>query len=711
LGESRARPTRNTAANPLRHNPESTFPKPARRRIGDDSRFPRRISSSMSSLMRSAARWLARVAPLVLGTAATMSALAADDFLDPDQAFQVTAKALDDHRIELDYRIAPGYYLYRERFKFDATGATHGDPVIPPGKKKYDTALEQQVETYHDHVEVVIPFSAGPAAFDLVATHQGCAEKGLCYPPQQRTLHVQLKGLGAAANAVAIVKAADTGAPSSSTTAAGPDSTTAQSLRNAILGGPAGAPSPSSGAAAAGGTSASPVATLSPAPQDAGPQAAAASSDDHGLTDALHARRLWLLLPLAFLVGLGLSLTPCVLPMLPILSSIIVGQSEAVTRGRGLALAASYSLGMALVYTALGVVAGLLGEGLAAYLQKPAVLITFGLLLGVLSLSMFGLYELQLPSALRDRLNARNSSLSGGQMGGVFVMGVLSALIVSPCVSAPLAGVLLFIGQTHDAVLGGLGLFMIAAGMSVPLLLVGASAGALLPRGGAWMNRVKLVFGLLLLGVAIYLMTPALPAIVTMIAWGLLFVIGGSAMGAFEPAMPGPHMGAARLFRGVALILVLFGAMQFIGMASGSRDPLQPLARFAQAQAATVTNNASALHFDRVSNLADLDARIKASGKPVLLDFYADWCVSCKEMEAQTFTDPAVRAKLDTALLLRADVTANSDDDRALLKRFQLFGPPGIIFFDAQGRESVPARVVGFQEPPRFLQSLASAGL
>jgi thiol:disulfide interchange protein DsbD len=661
----------------------------------------------MSSLMRSAARWLALVAPLVLGTAATMSALAADDFLDPDQAFQVTAKALDDHRIEIDYRIAPGYYLYRERFKFEAAGATHGEPVIPPGQKKYDTALEQQVETYHDHVEVVLPFTAGPAAFDLVATHQGCAEKGLCYPPQQRTLHVQLKGLGAASNAVAFVTTTDTGAPTSSagSTTADANSAAAQSLRNAILGGSA---APGTTTAAPDGA---PPATPAAGAQPAAPQAASADSEDHGLSEALRARHLWLLLPLAFLVGLGLSLTPCVLPMLPILSSIIVGQAQTVTRGRGLALAASYSLGMALVYTALGVVAGLLGEGLAAYLQKPAVLITFGLLLAVLSLSMFGLYELQLPSSLRDRLNERNSSLSGGQMGGVFVMGVLSALIVSPCVSAPLAGVLLFIGQTHDAVLGGLGLFMIAAGMSVPLLLVGASAGALLPRGGAWMNRVKLVFGLLLLGVAIYLMTPVLPSVVTMVEWGLLLVIGGSAMGAFEPSMAGPHMGAARLFRGVAMILVLFGAMQFIGLASGSRDPLQPLARFAQARAATFTASAAAPRFDRVMNLADLEHRIQAAGKPVMLDFYADWCVSCKEMEAQTFTDASVRAKLDQALLLRADVTANSDDDRALLKRFNLFGPPGIIFFDAQGHESAPARVVGFQEPQRFLQSLASAGL
>ena len=363
---------------------------------------------------------------------------------------------------------------------------------------------------------------------------------------------------------------------------------------------------------------------------------------------------------------------------------------------------------MALVYTALGVAAGLLGEGLSGTLQKPAVLITFGVLLAVLSLSMFGLYELQLPAAWRDRLNAHHSSLSGGQVGGVFAMGVLSALIVSPCVSAPLAGVLLFISQTHDAVIGGLALFTIAAGMCVPLLLVGASAGELLPRSGAWMNRVKLVFGLMLLAVAIYLVQPTMPASVSMTMWGLLLVVGGTAMGAFESPLPGPHLGVSRLFRGIALILALFGALQFIGLASGSADPLRPLARLAEARAAGVVGQGP--RFERVTSVEDLDRRIAAAGKPVVLDFYADWCVSCKEMESQTFTDPAVRAKLEQAVLLRADVTANTADDQALLKRFQLFGPPGIIFWDAKGTES-SRRVIGFQKPKRFLRSLRAAGL
>ncbi|MEN9893004.1 MAG: protein-disulfide reductase DsbD, partial [Pseudomonadota bacterium] len=348
------------------------------------------------------------------------------------------------------------------------------------------------------------------------------------------------------------------------------------------------------------------------------------------------------------LMGLLLSLTPCVLPMLPILSSVIVGQGgAAVSRGRGLLLAATYSLGMALVYTALGVAAGLAGEGLAAALQKPWVLVLFALLLVALALSMFGLYELQLPSAWATRLQAASNRLPGGRLAGVFVMGGLSALIVSPCVTAPLAGALVFIGQSGNVALGGTALFALAAGMSVPLLLLGASAGAWLPKAGGWMLWVKRFFGLLLLGVALYIVQPALPA-----GWALPWW-----RAAPTAAVPAPA-------------------------------------------------------FTLVRSEADLDAALKAHpGRIALLDFYADWCVSCKEMERFTFTDPTVAALMGRALLLKADVTAHNADDKALLKRFKLFGPPGTIFFDAKGQEQPGLRVIGFQNAERFAQSLRAAGL
>ena len=656
---------------------------------------------------------------LLLTLLPLMPARAADDFLDPDQAFQLSVRVLDAKRLELSYKVAPGYYLYRERFKFTSPDAKLGEPGIPPGKKHYDTALEQNVETYHDGVVVVLPVASAGKAFTLNATHQGCADKGLCYPPQPRTVAVMLKAFGADADSARIVADADASASSG---VVAPVSVPAQGgmsvasgalpdpLRSVVLGGyGASAPRVDRPADATG-----PVTVLAPA-RSAGsaPVSSAASTqdDDGRLASALRGGRLALIVPLFFVAGLLLSLTPCVLPMVPILSSIIVGQGEHVTRWRGFTLALAYALGMALLYTALGVAAGLLGEGLAAWLQKPWVLASFALLLVLLSLSMFGFYELQLPAALRDGLSSKGGRLRGGQHAGVFAMGGISALVVSPCVAAPLAAALLHISRTGDAVLGGLALFTLALGMSVPLLLVGASAGALLPRAGAWMEQVKHVFGLLLIAVAIYTVQPVLPALVAMACWGVLLIVGGATLGAFEPVGAGPHAGVARAVKGVGLVLALLGVLQFVGIASGGRDPAQPLARLARAGEGRAASADAGPHFDRVVSVADLDQRLQAAGRPVMLDFYADWCVSCKEMEAQTFVDPAVHAKLDKALLLRADVTANNDDDRALLKRFHLFGPPGIILFDAQGHELEAARVVGFQDAARFADSLAAAGL
>jgi thiol:disulfide interchange protein DsbD len=647
---------------------------------------------------------LAFVLTLLFG----LPARAADEFLDPDQAFQLSVRVLDAKRLELSYKVAPGYYLYRERFKFSSADAKLGEPQIPPGKKHYDTALEQNVETYHDGVVVILPIVSAAKAFTLDATHQGCADKGLCYPPQPRNVSVTLKAFGADADSARIVAADDAATsgvvPPAATTPAGGRSVApggnanADALRTSVLS----ATAPPAGEATAS-TAVNPPASAS----------TTANSDDSQLASALRGGRLALIVPLFFIAGLLLSLTPCVLPMVPILSSIIVGQGESVTRWRGFTLALAYALGMALLYTALGVAAGLLGEGLAAWLQKPWVLASFAALLVLLSLSMFGLYELQLPAALRDGLSNKGNSLRGGQYAGVFAMGGLSALVVSPCVAAPLAAALLHISQTGDATLGGLALFTLAMGMSVPLLLVGASAGALLPRAGAWMEQVKHVFGLLLIAVAIYTVQPVLAPLVAMAAWGLLLIVGGASLGAFEAVAAGKHVGVARMVKGFGLVLALLGVLQFVGLASGGRDPAQPLARLAQAgaSAGVAASTDTGPHFERVASVAELDQRLQSAGRPVMLDFNADWCVSCKEMEAQTFVDPAVHARLDKALLLRADVTANNDADRALLKRFHLFGPPGLIFFDAQGHELEAARVVGFQDAKRFGESLGAAGL
>jgi thiol:disulfide interchange protein DsbD len=379
---------------------------------------------------------------------------------------------------------------------------------------------------------------------------------------------------------------------------------------------------------------------------------------------------------------------------------------------------------MAVVYTAFGVAAGLAGEGLAAALQNPWVLGAFALGLVALSLSMFGVYNLQLPSALASRFTSAAQRLPAGKVAGVCAMGGVSALIVSPCVAAPLAGALLYLSQTRDVWLGGTALFSLAAGMSVPLLLVGASAGALLPRAGAWMDEVKAAFGVLLLGVALWTVQPILPGPLALALWGLL-ALGAAAMlvqrarSLAAPALAGapvvgvrPAVAAGQRLgwrQAIAALLGLVGVLQVVGAASGATDPLQPLARFA-AQS-DIAASPGTPRFQPVRSVDELDAALKSAGRPVMLDFYADWCVSCKEMERFTFSDPAVQKKLAGALLLKADVTANNAQDRELLRRFSLFGPPGTIFFDTRGNEIRPARLIGYQNSGRFLDTLKSAGL
>ncbi len=405
---------------------------------------------------------------------------------------------------------------------------------------------------------------------------------------------------------------------------------------------------------------------------------------------SLRSGKLLLIVPLFILLGLGLAFTPCVLPMVPILSTIIVGEGISAGRRRALILSLAYSLGMALVYTALGVAAGLAGEGLAAELQKPVYLVGFGILMVAFALAMFDVYQLQMPDFLQRRLLQASASRGGGKLYSVFAMGALSALIVGPCVAAPLAGTLVYISQTRDVVVGGSALFAMAVGMSIPLILVGVSADALLPRAGAWMVEVKRFFGLLMLAMGLWMVSPLLPAMWQMLGWAAL----AAGYGAYL-LWRGRWMARAG---GVALVLA--AAAQLVGVATGAADPLAPLAKLRGTEAAHV-------EFVRVRSLAELDAALaQARGKTVMFDFYADWCVSCKEMEKFTFSDARVRERFDRMVLLQADVTANNDEDKALLKRFRLFGPPGIVFFDREGREIPGARVIGFQNAERFLQSL-----
>ncbi|MBB2920915.1 protein-disulfide reductase DsbD [Cupriavidus alkaliphilus] len=612
-----------------------------------------------------AAALLAALAWLCL--AGSLHAATEDDFLPPEQAFRFAASQADDKTIEVRFDVAPGYYMYRERFAFAAqpAGVKLGAPVYPQGKVKFDETFGKEMETYRDSVVIRVPVEAAAGKWTLTVTSQGCADKGLCYPPMESVYKV-----GGSALADLFGKRGRSDAP-----AAEP------------------VPAPA-------------VPALPAVP---GSAATLRADDSDRIAGALASRNLGLIAALFFGLGLLLTFTPCVLPMVPILSSIVVG--EHVTRGRALLVSLAYVLGMAVVYTAVGVAAGLLGEGLSAALQTPWVLGAFAALMVALALSMFGLYELQLPQRWQTRLTESSNRRKGGQVAGAAAMGAISALIVGPCVTAPLAGALAYIAQSRDAVIGGAALFAMALGMGVPLVLVGVGAGNLLPRAGRWMEVTKRFFGFLLLGVALWMLGPVLPAWATMLLLAALLLVAAVFLGAFDGLGPDPR-NLVRVGKGVGVLFAIAAAIVLIGVASGGRDPLQPLSHLSVARTGGEgAGGAQALRFERVRSVAELDARVAqaaAAGKPVLLDFYADWCVSCKEMERMTFVDPRVRARLSEIVLLQADVTANNADDKALLKRFGLFGPPGIILFGPDGRER-PVRVIGYQSASRFLESLERA--
>jgi len=618
-----------------------------------------------------------------------------DDFLPPEQAFKFSARMVDPHTAEVSYAIADGYYMYRERFKFTASGAKLGEPQVPPGKVKFDETFNKDVETYHHSVAIRIPVQ-GEGPFTLTATGQGCADKGLCYPPQDASIRLVAAGGGAG-------QAQPQMSLPAGRQAAGPlgAAPAAEGASGFTLPGQSAPPAASRPAAAGSSTTeAAPASNAAPAAAPAtataAPGASSAPSELSGIAALLQGGRLLAIIPAFILLGLGLAFTPCVLPMVPILSSIIVGEGQQAGRGRGLVLSLSYSMGMAIVYTLLGVAAGLLGEGLAAALQNPWVLGAFALLIAAMSLSMFGVFQLQVPAALQTRLADASGRQASGKLAGVFAMGAISALIVGPCVAAPLAGALVYISQTRDVLIGGAALFAMAIGMSIPLLLVGVSAGSLLPRAGLWMESVKRFFGVLMLAMALWMVAPVLPGLVQMLLWAALLLGYGFYL---LRATGKPRHWAGMAF-GAALAVL--GATQLVGLASGARDPLAPLSRFSGGAPA------QGLAFTRIKTVEQLDAALAATnGKTAMLDFYADWCVSCKEMEKLTFVDPKVRSRLANTVLLQVDVTANDAADRAMLKRFGLFGPPGIILFDRAGKEIPDGRVVGYQDSQKFLASLA----
>ena len=415
-------------------------------------------------------------------------------------------------------------------------------------------------------------------------------------------------------------------------------------------------------------------------------------------------QRFWAI-PAFFGFGLLLAFTPCVFPMIPILSSLIAGQGATLTRRRALLLSLTYVLAMAATYTVAGVLAALLGQNLQIWFQNPWILAVFSGMFVVLALSMFGLYELQLPATLQNRLVDWSNRQRGGHHVGVAVMGLLSALIVGPCVAPPLIGVLTFIAVTGDLALGAAALFALSLGMGAPLLLIGASAGHWLPRAGHWMERIKAVFGVLLLAVALWLLDRILPATASMALWATLLIVTATYMGVLQPVAHGAPAWRT-LIKGLGLVLLIYGILLLIGVASGGRDPWQPLrgVRLIASAAGEASATTESL-FHPVKTMADVERAVRAAnGQLVMLDFYADWCVSCRELERETFADPAVQATLAGMTVLRADVTANDDDDQALLKHFGIIGPPALLFFGLEGTERREYRRVGFIDATQFNQ-------
>ncbi|AUI69950.1 protein-disulfide reductase DsbD [Beggiatoa leptomitoformis] len=572
-----------------------------------------------------------------------------EDFLDPEKAFFLTVTTINHQTVRATWLVAEGYYLYAQKMHFVADNASIGNIALPPSKTK-DDPLFGKVQVY-EQTEVIITLTLENIrshTLNLQVDYQGCATAGLCYPPMSKTLSLVLP---------APTTPAETITPVSTPTAVTP------ALPNL--------------------------------------------SEQDQIAQALMQDNIFYTLLLFFGFGLLLSFTPCVFPMIPILSSIIVGQGKQLSTRSAFLLSLIYVLAMALTYTVAGVFAGMVGENLQAAFQEPIVLIVFALIFVALAFSMFGFYDLQMPNALQSKLTELSNHQQGGTWIGVAMMGFFSALIVGPCVAAPLAGILIYISQTGDAVFGGLALFSLSLGMGIPLLIIGTSAGQLLPRAGLWMDAIKNVFGVLLLATAWWLLERLLADFIVLMGWATLLIVSAVYMGALDSLQAGmSHW--RRLWKGIGVIFLVYGVLLMIAASQGGQAVLYPL-RLQNGSTSTATINSSGLSFQTVKGIEGLNqalAMAKQAGKPVMFDFYADWCVSCKEMEAFTFTDRNVQESLKDFVLLQADVTANDAQDKALYKQFGIFGPPAILFYGSDGIEKRAYRVVGFTPANTFFNHI-----
>ena len=573
--------------------------------------------------------------------------------LKPEQAFSFQAKAIKTDLVEVRFQIAPGHYLYRDKFKFaiEPTRIKLGTPQFPAGQVKEDPTFGR-TEIFRGETAIMIPITPPLSVGEpitLAITYQGCADAGLCYTPKTQKVRLSLPPLPPTSAAGRVINPSQQG-----------EETVTETSDIARLFG---------------------------------------SGNFFGIILSF------------FGFGLLLSLTPCVFPMIPIISGIIVAQGKDLTKKRAFSLALAYVLGMALTYSAAGVAAGLSGRLISVALQNPQVLIAFALVFVLLAFSMFGFYELQVPSFVQSKLTGVCNRCTAGTYLGVFIMGLCSAIIIGPCITAPLAGALLYIGQTHSVWLGGSALFSLSLGMGVPLLIIGTSAGAFLPKAGTWMNAVKAFFGVLMIAVALWLISPIISETLQMFLWGALLVICSIYLSALD-SLPLSSNGLAKFQKGVGIVTLILGTALLIGALMGGRDLLHPLSGIGRQATQTVdqkkpVTQVPGLTFKRITNLNELEAGLKnAQGQVVMLFVSADWCVSCKEMEEFTFKDPQVQERLKRLKILDADVTKSDEETVAILKKFGLFGPPAVLFFDQKEKEISEARVIGFQKAEEFLKTL-----
>lgn len=567
--------------------------------------------------------------------------------LEVEKAYRFSAVEEAPGRYRLHWAMEDGYYLYRDKIKvLTPDGVKLVEMRAAPAKQKDDPLFGQVWIYYHEAVVDIRLQSATAAGGEMQVEYQGCWDGGVCYPPVSKTV-----ALG---------------------------------------------PMPATAAPFDEPESAAPVVTK--------PQFSL--TDQAQFSAALAGDSLLLTLGLFFAAGLALSLTPCVLPMIPILASVIAGQGEHATTGRSFFLALVYVLAMSFTYTIAGVMAGLFGENLQAALQAPWVIVLFSLVFVVLAGAMFGFYQLQMPQSVQNGLNRLSRSQQGGHLSGVVVMGVLSALIVGPCVAAPLAGALIYIGQSGDPLLGGSALFVLSLGMGVPLLLVGASAGGLLPKAGGWMNQVKYGFGVVLLLMAVWMLDRILPVEATMLMTGALLVVTAIFLRALD-GLPDGASGWRRVGKGLGLLLLIYGGSLLIGAAAGNRSLLYPLKGVGFAAATSAQE--AAPEFVTVTSLAALQPLLdqsRATQTPVMLDFYADWCVSCKELETFVFNEGGVQQQLRRFTLVRVDVTAHDAAAKELYQRYSIIGPPALIFYDQAGELQGGRTIIGVPGARQFAEHL-----